>query len=111
MIWFYVSLTASILLGVVGQLLLKAGADDESVVGQYLAPQSIAGLAFYLAAAICYMFALRRIPVSVAFPAVSLSYLLVVGIAYRLYDEPLGWSKLAGVLLISCGVFLVARQA
>ena len=56
------------------------------------------------------MFALREIPVSVAFPSVSLSYALVVVAAYLFRDEPLGWMKIAGVLFIGAGVFLVARQ-
>lgn len=107
----YVVLGCAILLGVVGQLLLKAGAAGDNLVGQLLAPQSILGLAFYFAAALCYMFALRKIPVSVAFPSVSLSYVLVVVAAYWFRDEPLGWDKLAGVLLICSGVFLIAHQA
>jgi small multidrug resistance pump len=111
MTWFYVSLLTGILLGVGGQLLLKAGATGESLLGQFLAPPSIAGLMLYFVAAVCYMVALRKIPVSVAFPSVSLSYVLVVGAAYWLDDEPLGWSKVAGVALICGGVFLVARHA
>jgi small multidrug resistance pump len=109
-IWFYFSLLLGILLGVGGQFLLKAGADGESLSAQYFSSQSILGLTLYFAAALCYMFALREIPVSVAFPAVSTSYVLVVVVAYWRYDEPLGWSKLAGVLLICFGVLLVARQ-
>jgi small multidrug resistance pump len=109
--WFYLSLLLGILLGVAGQFLLKAGADGESLSAQYFSPEPILGLVLYAAAALCYMFALREIPVSVAFPSVSISYILVVGIAYWRYDEPLGWSKLTGVLLICAGVALVARQA
>jgi multidrug transporter EmrE-like cation transporter len=110
-IWFYLALLVGILLGVVGQMLLKAGAAGDSLVAQFSAPQSIIGLAFYAAAAVSYMLALRKIPVSVAFPSVSLSYVLVVGAAYWLEDEPLGWGKLVGIALICSGVFLVARQA
>jgi len=106
----YVVLACSLLLGVVGQLLLKAGAEEDSLLSQLLAPASLLGLAFYAAAALCYMFALRKIPVSVAFPSVSLSYVLVVGGAYWFQQEPLGWAKVAGVLLICSGVFLVTRH-
>ena len=95
--WFYLSLTFGILLGVVGQFLLKAAADADTLPEQFLAPQSILGLMFYFTAALCYMYALRGIPVSVAFPAVSLSYVLVVGVAYWRFDEPLGLGKLSGV--------------
>jgi small multidrug resistance pump len=107
----YVALAAGILLGVVGQMLLKGGASGDTLLAQFTAPQSIGGLMFYFAAAVCYMLALRKLPVSVAFPSVSLSYVIVVGAAYWLEDEALGWGKLAGVLLICSGVFLVAREA
>ena len=110
MTWFYLSLGVSILLGVAGQILLKGGAGEQSFQAQLLAPQSIVGLAVYFAAALCYMAALRRIPVSVAFPAVSLSYVLVAGVAHWRYDEPLGWIKGVAMLLICSGVYLLARQ-
>jgi small multidrug resistance pump len=108
---FYFALAAAILFGVGAQTLLKSGAGGNTLLAQILAPQSIIGLALYAVAAICYMYALRQIPVSVAFPSVSLSYVLVAGAAYWFFDEPLGWSKLAGVALICAGVLLVARQA
>lgn len=107
----YVVLAAGILLGVAGQMLLKSGAGAESLIGQFLSPHSIIGLALYFAAAVCYMFALRKLPVSVAFPAVSLSYVVVALAAYWLFDEPLGVGKLAGIALICAGVFLVVRTA
>jgi drug/metabolite transporter (DMT)-like permease len=108
---FYVALAVSILFGAVGQILLKSGASGDTFVAQFLAPHSIIGLALYFTSALFYMYALRNLPVSIAFPSVSLSYILVAGAAYWLYDEPLGWSKLAGITLICAGVYLVARQA
>ena len=111
MIWFYLSLLLGIALAVVGQFLLKAAAEAESLSAQYFAPESFVGLMFYFAAALCYMFALRGIPLSVAFPAMSVSYILVVTVDYWRYHEPLGWSKLSGVLLICTGVLLIARDA
>jgi multidrug transporter EmrE-like cation transporter len=110
---FHLVLAVGILLGVVGQMLLKAGANSDSsttLIGQFFAPQSIIGLGFYFAAALCYMYALRKLPVSVAFPAVSLSYVLVALLARWLYDEPLGWPKLVGILLICLGVTLISRN-
>ena len=108
----YLVLAFSILLGVVGQLLLKSGAGTPSVslIGQILAPHSMIGLGVYFVSALCYMYSLRKLPVSVAFPAVSLSYVIVALLAWRLYDEPLGWSKLAGIVLICSGVALINRQ-
>jgi small multidrug resistance pump len=107
----YSALAVAILFGVWAQTLLKSGASANSLLEQILAPRSIAGLALYAVAAIFYMYALRKIPVSVAFPSVSLSYVLVVVAAYWFFDEPLGWSKLAGIALVCAGVFLLAREA
>ena len=105
------ALAIGILIGVAGQMLLKAGASGETLLKQFLAPQSILGLGLYFAAALCYMYALRKIPVSVAFPSVSLSYVIVALLAYWMLGETLGPQKLAGIALICGGVFLIARQA
>lgn len=111
MTWFYVALGIGVLLGVAGQMLLKSGASSETLLQQFLAPQSIIGLALYFAAAICYMYALRKIPVSIAFPSVSLSYVLVAVLGFWLYGEALTMSKLAGIALVCVGVFLITRTA
>src|SRR3546814_17009890 len=60
---------------------------------------------------LCYMYALRRIPVSVAFPSVSLSYVLVAFLGVWLYGEAMSLPKLAGILLVCGGVFLITRSA
>lgn len=111
MTWFYVALAVGVLLGVGGQMLLKSGASSETLLQQFLAPQSIIGLALYFAAALCYMYALRKIPVSVAFPSVSLSYVLVALLGFWLYGEPITMSKLAGIGMVCIGVFLITRTA
>ncbi|WP_341703955.1 SMR family transporter [Ferrovibrio sp.] len=108
---YYTMLGIGILIGVAGQVLLKAGANGETLLQQILNPQSIAGLLLYGAAAFCYMYALRRIPVSVAFPSVSLSYVVVALLGFWLFGESLTAAKLGGIVLICAGVFLVARPA
>lgn len=105
----YVLLAVSILLGVAGQMLLKSGAGSASLYEQFLAPQSIVGLGVYFVSALCYMYALRKLQVSVAFPMVSFSYVLVAVLAWWLHGEALGWGKLAGVVLVCAGVALISR--
>src|SRR5258708_35940036 len=75
----YVALGSGIMTGIVGQMLLKAGADAPDFVSQVLRPSTLCGLALYGSAAFLYLVALRKIPVSVAFPSVSLSYAVVAG--------------------------------
>jgi small multidrug resistance pump len=111
MTWYYVALALGILLGVGGQILLKSGASGETLLQQFLSPQSIIGLGLYFAAALCYMYALRKIPVSVAFPSVALSYVLVALLGFWLYGEPLSMPKVAGIALVCAGVVLITRAA
>lgn len=111
MLPFVAALAASIVLGTTGQLLLKSAAAEGTFAGQLLSVASIVGLAFFGGSAFCYMYAIRKIPISVALPSVSLSYVLIAFAAHWLYGEPLDAPKLAGIALIVAGVILVARQA
>jgi multidrug transporter EmrE-like cation transporter len=107
----HLTLALAILCGVAGQLLLKAGSGAESIVDQFLKPVTIAGLGCYGIAGILYTLALRGIPVSVAFPSVSASYVLVL-IAARLWlGEPILPTQVAGVLLIMSGITLLYWRA
>jgi drug/metabolite transporter (DMT)-like permease len=64
-------------------------------------------LAVYIVAALCYILALKKIPVSIAFPSVAASYAVVAVLAPVLWNEPLGWPQLAGIVLIGGGVLLI----
>jgi len=111
MLVYYTSLAAAILLGVGGQMLLKSAADGSStVVGQLLNPSTIIGFGIYICAAICYIVALKKIPISIAFPSVSASYAIVAVLAHLLWDEPLAWPQIAGLLLICSGVLLINQH-
>lgn len=108
MTWHHAALAAGILIGVVAQLLLKQGASDEGdLLAQFLDPWTIGGLALYGAAAFFYVVALRAIPVSVAFPSVALSYVVVALVASLWFGEPMGLAHIAGIVLIITGVSLL----
>jgi len=68
------------------------------------------GLAVYVFAALCYILALKKIPVSIAFPSVAASYAVVAVIAHFLWNEPFGWPQMAGIVLIGSGVLLVNQH-
>jgi small multidrug resistance pump len=104
---YYVALGIGILAGIAGQLLLKAGADAPDFVSQLLRPSTLAGLALYGSAAFLYIIALRKIPVSVAFPSVSLSYAIVAVLGHFLFGEPFGIKQIGGIVLIMGGVVLI----
>jgi small multidrug resistance pump len=104
----YLSLAVAILLGIAGQIVLKSGAlGAASVIGQLLSPLTLAGLVVYGFAAIAYVVALNKIPVSIAFPSVAASYAIVAVLAHLLWNEPLGWPQWGGIALIGAGIFLI----
>jgi multidrug transporter EmrE-like cation transporter len=106
----YLALAAAILVGVAGQLLLKAGAAGTAgFIDQLFRWHSIVGLGLYGMAAFLYMAALQTIPVSVAFPSVSISYALVVLAGHFLYGEALGWPQVAGIAMICGGIAILFR--
>jgi small multidrug resistance pump len=109
----YGALAAAILIGVAGQLLLKAGADRsaDDILAQFLNHFTIGGLAAYGLGAIFYIVAIKRIPVSIAFPSVALSYVLVAIAAHLLWQEALGWQQFAGIGLIAAGILVLHASA
>jgi len=104
---YYAALGIGIVAGIIGQMLLKAGADAPDFVSQLMRPSTLAGLALYGSAAFLYIIALRKIPVSVAFPSVSLSYAIVAVLGHFLFGEPFGIKQIGGIVLIMGGVVLI----
>lgn len=104
---YYATLGVSILAGIIGQILLKVGSDAPDFWSQVFRPSTIVGLAFYAAAAFLYIIALRKIPMSVAFPSVSLSYAIIAVIGHFAFGEPFGVKQVAGIVLIMGGVALI----
>jgi len=104
----YLSLAVAILLGIAGQIVLKSGAvGASSLTAQLFSPLTILGLIIYALAAIAYIVALNKIPVSIAFPSVAASYAVVAVLAHLLWNEPLGWPQWGGIVLIGAGIVLI----
>lgn len=103
----YVALAVGILAGIGGQILLKQGADAPDFLSQILRPSTLCGLALYGSAAFLYIIALRKLPVSIAFPSVSLSYAIVAVLGHFLFGEPFGLKQIGGIVLIVGGVVLI----
>ena len=108
---YYTSLMAAILVGIAGQIALKSGANGSAtVVAQFFNPLTVIGLALYVVAAVFYVVALKKIPVSVAFPSVAASYAVVAVLGHLLWNEPLGWPQMAGIALIGSGILLIHQN-
>jgi small multidrug resistance pump len=105
---YYLALAAGIVFGVAGQIALKSGAEAAATItAQFLHPFTIIGFAIYALAAIFYIIAIKRIPVSLAYPSVALSYVVVAVVAHLLWNEPLGLPQFGGIALIAGGILLL----
>ena len=113
---------AGVLLNAAAQLLLKAGTN---AVGQFefsvhnlvpvgmklgLEPHILGGVACYVVSLVVWIMGLSRVPVSIAYPMLSIGYVVNALAAWYLFGEALTAQKLVGITFIVAGVFLVARS-
>ncbi|MGH8397914.1 MAG: EamA family transporter [Gammaproteobacteria bacterium] len=110
-----------VLLNAAAQLLLKAGVSRVGVIhlqlntilsaGWKLAfePHILGGLACYVISVVVWILALSRVQVSIAYPMLSLGYVVVAVAAWLIFGETLGATRIAGIAVIIVGVYLLAR--
>ena len=111
-----------VLLNAAAQLLLKAGTNSVGTfafslenalpVGWKLAtePHIVGGLACYVVSVIVWIMALSRVEVSIAYPMLSVGYVVNALAAWYLFGEAVTPTRLAGIAIIIVGVFVVARS-
>jgi multidrug transporter EmrE-like cation transporter len=113
---------AGVMLNAGAQLLLKAGVTplgELSVGWATLVPTAgrvlaqwpiIAGLACYVVSVGVWIVGLSRVEVSIAYPMLSLGYVVNAMAAWWLFGEALGPMRWAGMVLILAGVFVMSRS-
>ena len=106
--WFVL---AGVLLNAGAQLLLKAGTNAMPLgIRLAIEPHILGGLACYVVSVVVWVIALSRVPVSIAYPMLSLGYVVNAVAAYYLLGESVNAMRLAGIAVIIAGVVLVARS-
>ncbi len=106
---YWLALAAAISVSLCGQVLLKAGADGEGgFLAQLFRPATLVGLVCYGGAALLYIVALRRLPMSVALPCTAASYVVIALVGHFAFGEALGPQKMMAIALISAGVVVLA---
>lgn len=115
-------LMTGVLLNAGAQLLLKAGTNSVGVfefsrdnivpIGWKLAtePHIIGGLGCYVISVVVWIMALSRVEVSVAYPLLSVGYVVNAIAAWYLFGEAVTPMRLTGIAIIIVGVWLVARS-
>jgi multidrug transporter EmrE-like cation transporter len=115
-------IVSGVLLNAVAQLLLKAGArnvgeihltlENLFSVGFKVATQLpiIGGLTCYVLSVVVWIIALSRVDVSVAYPMLSLGYVVAAIGAWYFFGEALSFQRLASIGVILAGVAMLARS-
>jgi multidrug transporter EmrE-like cation transporter len=118
----YPLIFTGVVLNALAQFLLKAGTN---AVGQFeftaanlgpvgtrlaMSPYILGGMLAYGVSLVVWIMGLSRIEVSVAYPMLSLGYVLNAAAAWYFFGEAVGPLRLAGIAFIMVGVFLIARS-
>ena len=119
---FFIILTG-VLLNAVAQLFLKAGTNAigelkfngaatllPTIMKVAFQPYIIGGLTCYVFSVAIWIVALSKVEVSVAYPMLSIGYVVNALAAWYLFGEMMTDLKIAGILTIIIGVYLVARS-
>ena len=114
-------ISSGVLLNAAAQLFLKAGGNVLGVISfnseNWLAMSLKIGLQpYYWGGFLCYavsivvwIMALSRVPVSIAYPMLSLGYIVNAIAAWWIFGEALTAAKWAGIGFIIVGVYLIAK--
>ena len=110
-----------VMLNAAAQILMKAGTNvighfEFSVenilpIGLKLATEwhIVVALGCYALSVIIWILALSRVPVSIAFPLLSMAYIVTAVAAWYLLGEALSLTKVAGIIVIILGVIIISR--
>jgi multidrug transporter EmrE-like cation transporter len=111
-----------VLLNAGAQLLLKAGVrqigefafttDNILPVGWSIATNIpiLGGLTCYVVSVVVWILALSRVEVSIAYPMLSIGYVVNALLAWWLFGEAVTAQRMAGISVIIVGVIIVARS-
>ena len=111
-----------VLLNAAAQLLLKAGTNaighftfsTENIlpIGMKIAsePHILGGLVCYVVSVVVWIMALSRVEVSIAYPMLSIGYLVSAIAAWYLFGEAVTVMRMTGIGIIIVGVYIVARS-
>jgi drug/metabolite transporter (DMT)-like permease len=115
-------LLSGVVLNALAQFLLKAGTNSVGhfefhwnnvvPVGWKLAtdPWIVGGMVCYGVSLVVWIMGLSRVPVSIAYPLLSLGYVINAVMAHYLLGESVNLQRTIGIAFIVLGVFIVARS-
>ena len=117
----FVLIFTGVMLNAAAQILMKSGtnvighfefsAANILPIGWKLATEwhIVTALFCYALSVVVWILALSRVPVSIAFPMLSMAYVVNAIAAYYLLGEPFSSTKLVGMGVIIVGVVILSR--
>ncbi|HEX7340746.1 MAG TPA: SMR family transporter [Rhodanobacteraceae bacterium] len=123
MTWLtFVLILIGVLLNATAQLLLKMGVRPLGIIHLNLptlvkagfslamSPYILGGLACYVLSVVVWLLALSRAAVSVAYPMLSIGYIVTAIAAWLYLGERMNATRWLGICIIIVGVILVTRS-
>jgi len=106
----YALALCSVVLGSTGQVLLKVGMKGRAfALSALFSPAVFGGFVLYGVAALIWLKVLTMLPLSVAYPILSLNFILIPLASSRFLGEPLSGGRILGIVLVVSGIFVSAR--
>ena len=115
----YILLFFNVLLTVMGQILLKQGVSKVGVINfrelvpkltqVILNPYVIGGISIYGFTTFVWLVILSRVKLSIAYPMLSLGYVLTIPFSWLFFKESIPKVRIIGAIIICIGVYLVAQ--
>lgn len=114
-------LMLNLTLGSFGQICMKAGLIKHPIQNgtsllttfsntalAFLQPWVLLGILLYALSVFGWLILISRVRLSVVYPMISISYVLVMALSYFLLDEPVKWGyAVAGLVFIGGGVSFI----
>jgi|CryBogDrversion2_7_1035282.scaffolds.fasta_scaffold02216_5 multidrug transporter EmrE-like cation transporter len=117
----FATILCGVLLNAVAQLFIKAGtksfADLNLIENGYLSTffqiafnlNIVAGLSCYVISVGIWIYVLSKVDVSIAYPMLSIGYVVNALAAWFLFNEPLSMSKILGIGIILVGTYVISN--
>lgn len=110
---------SSIACSALAQIMLKLGMGrvaiesitPASLLQLFLNPFIVAGMTLYVAAMLIWLYVLKYVEVSYAYPFTALGFVLVMVISALFMGEAVTPLRIAGIALIIAGIFVISRSA
>lgn len=111
-----------VMLNAIAQLALKASVREMGTIGLNFASSATAflrlafepflwvGLVCYGISVLVWILALSRVDVSIAYPMLSMGYIVNALLAWQLFGEAMNPARIIGMSIILLGVYVLARS-